>query len=135
MRRSTFVWITMLALVVGLAAPVLAQQAPATSAPASTPAAKPEPAKPAKTKSATGTVKNASNEALVLESGKDKTKKEWTFTLDKDTKITRGKQTLEAKDIAANDTATVAYSEVEGKMVAKTVKLKAAKTAAKPKTQ
>jgi hypothetical protein len=131
MVRRACVWIVMVALVFGLAAPVLAQQAPASSAPAS-----PAPAKTdakAKPKSATGTVKTASADNLVLVAGKDK--KEMTFAVDKDTKITKAGKAAKPADIAAEDSATVTYTEAEGKMVAKTVAVKAkAAAAAKPKS-
>ncbi len=134
MVRRACAWIVMLALVVGLAAPVLAQQAPASSAPA-----KPEPAKTAaKAKSATGTVKSASAASVVLVvAGKDpaKDKKEMTFSVDKDTKITKGGKAATAADIAANDAATVTYTEADGKMTAKSVSVKTkAAAAAKPKS-
>jgi len=107
--------------------------APGAPAPAAKPAEKPadKPAAP-KLKRATGTVKSASETSLVVETtGKDKTKKEWTFILDKATKLTKGKKSVTAKDIVAGDTATVSYDD---KMMAKSVALKApaAKTASQP---
>jgi hypothetical protein len=117
----------MIALVVGLAAPVLAQQA-APSAPAP---AKTEPAKTAvKAKSATGTVKTATADSLVLV-GKDK--KEMAFAVDKDTKITKAGKAATAADLAANDSATVSYTEADGKMTAKSVTVKGKIAAAAPK--
>ncbi len=131
MMTRACAWMVMLAFVLGMAAPVLAQQTPATSAPAK-PA---EPAKPAaaKPKSATGTVKTASSDSLVVLVGKDK--KEMTFALDKDTKVTKGGKAATAADIAANDSATVGYTEKDGKMTAKTVAVKPkTAAAAKPKS-
>lgn len=134
MIRQACAWILMGALVTGVAAPVLAQgtqPAPTQTAPAPAPAAKaPAKTEVAKTKPVTGTVKSASVESLVLVAGKDK--KEWTFVLGKDTKITKGGKAVAAKDLTDKDSARVTYSEADGKMVAKTVKVKAA---AKPKTQ
>lgn len=128
-------WFVMFMFVVGLAAPVFAQQAPASSTPAP---AKTEPAKPApaakaaaKTKSATGTVKTAAPDSLVLVAGKDK--KEMTFAVDKDTKITKGGKAATAADVAANDSVTVSYSEADGKMTAKSVSVKSKTAAAVPK--
>ena len=131
MMRRSCAWIVMVALVMGFVLPALAQ----TAAPAA-PAAKPaEPAKSgdaakatAKTKSATGMVKTASADSLTVV-GKDK--KEWTFVVDKDTKVSVGDKKVEPKDLKANDSATVTFAEADGKMVAKTVKVKAA---AKPKS-
>ncbi len=139
MRRLS-AWVVMLASLLALAAPVLAQtssSAPATSSSgASTAPAAKAPAKTAakvKTKSATGTVKSASADSLVLVAGKDK--KEWTFALDKDTKITKGGKAAKAEDLAADDSATVRYVEADGKMQAKSVSAKAPKAAAaKPKS-
>jgi len=131
------------AMVVGLAAPAFPQGtpapapvAPAPAPPAKTPA-KTDPmksdAKVVKTKSATGAVKSASAESLTLVTkDKDKKEKEWAFVLDKDTKITKAGKAVGAKDLTDKDTATVAYTEADGKMMAKTVTVKAApKTAAK----
>jgi hypothetical protein len=144
MVRRVTVWTMVMAFVVGLVAPVLAQQqtAPAAPAPATpAPAAKPaEPVKPAakatetakpaakaaKTKSASGTIKTASGESITV-IGADK--KEWAFAVDKDTKITKGGKAVTSKDLAKKDPVTVKYAEAEGKMTAKVVAVKAAKAA------
>ncbi len=142
MRRSC-AWLVMVAFLLALAAPALAQSsapatpAPATPAPAPKAPAKTEPAKTeakkAAMKSATGTVKTASADSLVLVAGKDK--KEWTFAVDKDTKVTKAGKAAKPEDLAANDNATVTYVEADGKMHAKSVSVKAAKAAAaKPKS-
>jgi hypothetical protein len=139
MMKRTCAWIVMVTFAVVLAAPALAQQAPASSAPATAPPAKTtEPAKPAaktteaKPKSATGTVKTTAPDSLVLVAGKDK--KEITFTVNPDTKVTKAGKAAKASDIAAEDSATVTYTESDGKMVAKTVTVKGKATAAKPKS-
>jgi hypothetical protein len=147
MRRS-FAWFVMVTFLLALAAPAFAQtsapassapasSAPAASAPATKAPAKTEPAKTdAKkmaTKSATGAVKTASADSLVLVAGKDK--KEWTFAVDKDTKIMKAGKAAKAEDLAPDDSATVTYVEADGKMWAKSVSVKAAKAAAaKPKS-
>ena len=141
MIRQISAWVIMVALVAGMALPVLAQgtqtapaqttpapaapAAPAAKAPAKTDATKTAAAKP---KSAIGTVKTASAESLVV---LDKDKKEWTFAIAKDTKIMKGGKAVEPKDLAENDSVTVQYTGANGKMTAKTVTVKAAKTAAK----
>jgi hypothetical protein len=136
--RHPLTWIVMVAFLLGLAAPVLAQTtaAPAAPAPAPAPAqkapAKAEMKKVEKAKSAAGTVKSAAADSLVLVAGKDK--KEWTFELDKDTKITKGGKAATAADLAADDSATVTYTEHEGKMHAKSVSAKSKVAAAKPKS-
>lgn len=132
MMRRSCAWIVMVALVMGFVVPAFAQTTapaakpaePAKSGDAVKPAAKPA----AKTKSATGMVKTASADALTV-IGKDK--KEWTFVVDKDTKISVGDKKVEPKDLKEHDSATVTFAEADGKMVAKTVKVKAA---AKPKS-
>jgi hypothetical protein len=140
MMKRTCAWIVMVTFAVVLAAPALAQQAPASSPPASSaPATTPAPAKPApaktteaKPKSATGTVKTSAPDSLVLVAGKDK--KEMTFTVNPDTKVTKAGKAAKVADIAADDSATVTYTESDGKMVAKTVTVKGKATAAKPKS-
>jgi hypothetical protein len=126
----------MVAFLLGFAAPVLAQQSTAPAAPAPAPAqkapAKAEVKPAAKAKSAIGTVKSASADSLVLVAGKDK--KEWTFGIDKDTKITKAGKAATAADLAADDAATVTYTEADGKMHAKSVSVKAKVAAAKPKS-
>jgi len=133
------VWAVVIAFVIGLVVPVLAQQQPAA------PAAKPaEPAKPAeaakpaakatetkaaaKTKSATGTIKSAAPDSITVV-GKDN--KEWIFVIDKETKITKGGKKADAKALAEKDQVTIRYAEVEGKMTAKSVAVTVAKAAAK----
>lgn len=132
MRRS-FAWLVMVTFLLALAAPALAQSsAPASPAPAKTEPAKTD-AKKMATKSATGAVKTVSADSLVVVAGKDK--KEWTFAVDKDTKITKAGKAAKPEELAANDSATVTYVEADGKMWAKSVSVKAAKAAAaKPKS-
>ena len=131
MIRQLTAAIVATAFVASLAAvPVLAQSTSTTTTPPA--AGTTAPKAPAKPKSATGAVKSASADSLVLTTmDKNKTEKEWSFVLDKDTKLMKAGKPIEAKDIAAKDTATVAYVEADGKMVAKTVTIKAAKAAAK----
>jgi Domain of unknown function (DUF5666) len=139
MIRQICAWVIMVAFVAGLAAPAFAQAtgtqpAPAAPAPAAKPAAPAKTdatkgdAKMAKPKSATGTVKTASADSIVVV---DKDKKEWTFAVSKDTKITKGGKAVEARYLAANDSVTIQFTEANGKMMAKTVLVRAAKAAAK----
>src|SRR5262245_44475450 len=135
MMRRFCAWLVMVTFVLSMAVPVLAQQTP--PAPSTAPApAKTEPAKTdakkVATKTATGTVKSAAADSLVLVAGKDK--KEWTFAVDKDTKITKGGKAAKVEDVAADDNATVTYVEMDGKMHAKTVAVKSKAAAAKPKS-
>jgi hypothetical protein len=130
MRRLS-AWLVMVTFLFALAAPALAQMA--TPVPgAKAPAGKAEVKKQV-TKTAAGTVKSASADSLVLVAGKDK--KEWTFALDKDTRITKGGKAAKVEEVAADDAATVTYLEQDGKMHAKTVAVKAKTAAAvKPKS-
>ena len=149
MIRQGTAWIVTAAFVAGLTGSVFAQAtgapsstapAPATSGTSSTPAAPaPKPAaKPEamKKKSVTGAVKGASGDSLMLVTkGKDGKAKDWTFVLDKDTKLMKAGKAIEAKDITDKDSATVAYTEAEGKMMAKTVTVTVPKAAKKPQPQ
>jgi hypothetical protein len=131
--RRLCAWLVMVTLLLSLTAPALAQMA--TPQPgAKAPAAGKAEVKKQTTKTAAGTVKSASADSLVVVAGKDK--KEWTFAVDKDTKITKGGKPAKVEEVAADDTATVTYVEQDGKMHAKTVAVKAAKptAAAKPKS-
>jgi hypothetical protein len=134
MRRLS-AWLVMVTFLLSLAAPALAQQTPAMGAPvpgAKAPAAGKTELKKMATKTATGAVKAASADSLVLVAGKDK--KEWTFALDKDTKITKAGKAAKVEEVAADDSATVTYVEQDGKMHAKTVVVKAKAALTKPKS-
>jgi ribosomal protein S1 len=82
-----------------------------------------------KTKTATGTVKTASPDSIVV-AGKDKGKDaEWTFAVDDKTKVKKaGKDTM-AKDLAAGDKVTVRYMDHDGKATAMNVNVSGAKKA------
>lgn len=86
-------------------------------------------AKKGATKTATGTVKSASPDSIVV-AGKDKGKDaEWTFAVDDKTKVKKaGKDTM-AKDIAAGDKVTVRYMDHDGKATAMNVNVAGAKKA------
>ncbi len=144
--HKAMAWIVTATFVLGLGASALAQgttttpPAGGTQAPApagSTAAPAPSSSKPAKAaakkpavKSVSGTVKSAAPDSLVLVDKKDK---EWTFTLDKATKIRKANKTAEPKDLAEKDAATVSYTEADGKMHATAVTVKPP-PAAKKKT-
>jgi hypothetical protein len=130
MKRFSACFVTVTFLL-ALAAPALAQMA--TPAPgAKAPAPGKAEMKKQVTKTAAGAVKSASADSLVLVAGKDK--KEWTFAVDKDTKITKGGKPAKVEEVAADDAATVTYVEQDGKMQAKTVAVKAKPAVAKPKS-
>ena len=83
------------------------------------------------TKSASGTVKSASADSIVV-AGKQKGKDaEWTFAVDPNTKIKKGGKDATAADLKAGDTVQVKYMEDAGKATAQSVTAKEAKTAKK----
>lgn len=82
-------------------------------------------------KSASGTVKSASADSLVVK-GKDA---DVTFAMDAKTKVKKGGKDAAAGDLKEGDSVSVKYMEHEGKKVAQTVTAKAAapkKAEAKP---
>ena len=82
--------------------------------------------KKAATKSASGTVKAASADSLVV-GGKMKGKdEEWTFGVDSKTTIKKGGKAITAADVKAGDSVQVRFTEDAGKMMAQSVMVKAA---------
>ena len=82
--------------------------------------------KKAAAKSASGTVKSASADSLVV-GGKMKGKdEEWTFGVDPKTTIKKGGKAITAADVKAGDSVQVKYTEDAGKMTAQSVTVKAA---------
>ncbi len=86
-------------------------------------------------KSASGKVKSASADSLVV-MGKAKGKEaEWTFALDSKTRIKKGGKDATATDLKEGDVVSVRYMEHEGKNVAQAVMARAEapkKTEGKP---
>ncbi len=129
------------AFVAGITGSALAQGQPTpTPAPAAVPKEEKKPAeakKPA-AHNASGTVKTAAPDSLVV-SGKAKTGKatDWTFAVDpKTTKIRKAGKDITAGDLAAGDPVNVRYHEHEGKNVADAVMVLAPKKAAEaPKAE
>jgi Domain of unknown function (DUF5666) len=86
------------------------------------------------TKHASGTVKSASADSIVV-AGKEKGKEaEWTFAVDPQTKIKKGGKDIMAPDLKAGDSVSVRYMEQDGKTVAHNVMVRGgmAKKAEKP---
>ncbi|MBI4637797.1 MAG: hypothetical protein HY727_15800 [Candidatus Rokubacteria bacterium] len=82
-------------------------------------------------KNATGTVKSATADSLVV-SGKEKGKDaEWTFAVDTKTTIKKAGKAITATDLKAGDPVHVKYMEQDGKIVAQTVTVQAGGKAAK----
>ena len=100
-------------------------------------AEKAEPAKKAKEKIPTVkgeivSVDTAANSVVI----KDAKGKETTVELDKDTAITKGKAKLTIGDLKAGENVKATVAEVEGKMIAKSIKVTTPKAAkAKPKAE
>ena len=90
-------------------------------------------AKKASTKTASGTVKSASPDSIVV-AGKEKGKDaEWTFAVDDKTKVKKAGKDSMAKDIAPGDRVTVRYMDHDGKATAMNVNVSAPKKAAAEK--
>ena len=128
------------AFAAGLAGSALAQSTPAPAPPKTETAPKAEPKTDDKAKkpaalNASGTVKTASADSLVV-AGKAKGKDaEWTFAVDPKTKIRKNNKDVTAADLAAGDSVQVRYHAEGGKNVADSVMVRTAKkAAAAPKT-
>jgi hypothetical protein len=118
------------AFVAGFAGSALAQSTPAPAAPPKTePAPKTETKTDAKKPAAlnaSGTVKTAAADSLVV-SGKAKGKDaEWTFAVDPKTKIRKNNKDATVADLAAGDSVQVRYHAEGGKNVAESVMVRAA---------
>jgi len=82
-------------------------------------------------KNASGTVKSAGADSVVV-AGKDKGKEmEWTFALDSKTKIKKGGKDVTAADLKSGDTVAVRYMDHAGKSVAETINVRPPAGAAK----
>jgi hypothetical protein len=119
---------TVLVLSVG----IVSAQAPSAAA-----AADPKMEKAAAAKKAmrnvSGTVRSSSNEAVVV-AGRDKGKEtEWTFAVEPTTNIRKGSKSITAGDLKAGDAVQVRFVERDGKALADSILVKAAKKAAAKK--
>ncbi len=127
------------AFVAGVSGSALAQSttAPKEEKKMEKPAAAPADKKAA-AHNASGTVKTAAADSIVV-AGKTKGKDaEWTFSVDPKTKIRKAGKDISAADLAAGDNVSVRYHEDAGKNVADAVMVRAAKkpaetTKAEPK--
>ncbi len=83
------------------------------------------------TKSASGTVKSAGADSVVV-AGKEKGKDaEWTFAVDAKTMIKKGGKAITAGDLKAGDSVSVKYHEMDGKAVARAVTVRGGSMAKK----
>jgi hypothetical protein len=77
--------------------------------------------KKAPSKSASGMVKSATADSVVV-AGKEKGKDaEWTFGVDPGTKIRKGGKSVTAADLKAGDSVNVRYHEMAGKSMAQSI--------------
>jgi Domain of unknown function (DUF5666) len=124
------------AFAAGLAGSALAQTTTAPAPPKEPAAPKADTAKKPAALNASGTVKTAAPDSLVV-AGKAKGKDaEWTFAVDPKTKIKKGGKDVTPADLAAGDAVQVRYHAEGGKNVAEavTVRPPAKKAAEAPKT-
>jgi len=125
--RKVFALLIGVAFVTGVVGFALAQAQTDQKVPASQTDMKADKGKKATTHSASGTVKSATADSIVV-SGKDKGKEaEWTFGVDDKTKIKKSGKSIMAKDIAAGDNVTVRYTDHDGKMTASSVTVRVPK--------
>jgi hypothetical protein len=116
------------ALVSGMAGLAAAQGSSSMPAKEEKKTDKPVEAKKAAVQSASGTVRTTGADSLVV-SGKAKGGKdaEWTFAVDAKTKVRKAGKNISAVDLAAGDAVLVRYHDQEGKHVADSVMVRAAK--------
>lgn len=77
--------------------------------------------KKAPSKAASGTVKSATADSIVV-AGKEKGKDaEWTFAVDPSTKIRKGGKSVTAADLKAGETVNVRYHDMDGKSMAQSI--------------
>ena len=81
-----------------------------------------------KSKNANGTVKAATPDSLTV-IGRDK--KEWTFAVDTKTSIKKAGKAVVATDLKEGDPVQVQFAEADGKLLAKSISVKAGGTAKK----
>ena len=81
-----------------------------------------------KSKNANGTVKAATPDSLTV-IGKDK--KEWIFAVDTKTSIKKAGKAVVATDLKEGDPVHVQFAEADGKLLAKSISVKAGGTAKK----
>lgn len=125
--RKVFALLIGVAFVTGVVGFALAQAQTDQKMPASQTDMKADKGKKATMHSASGTVKSATADSIVV-SGKDKGKEaEWTFGVDDKTKIKKSGKSIMAKDIAAGDNVTVRYTDHDGKMTASSVTVRVPK--------
>ena len=95
--------------------------------PAPAPADRKETVANKATRNVSGTVRSSSNETVVV-AGRDKGKDaEWTFAVEPTTNIRKGSKSITAGDLKSGDAVQVRFVEREGKALAESILVKAAK--------
>jgi len=125
------------AFVAGVSGSALAQSttAPKEEKKMDKPAAAPADKKPA-AHNASGMVKTAAADSIVVTGKAQGKETDWTFSVDPKTKIRKNGKDITAGDLAAGDSVHVRYHEDGGKKVADAVSVRAAKQpAAAAKTE
>jgi hypothetical protein len=119
------------AFVAGVTGIALAQGQPTTAPKDEKKVEKPAEMKKPAAQNASGTVKTAAADSLVV-SGKARGGKdaEWTFAVEPSTKIRKAGKDITAGDLAAGDPVLVRYHDMGGKNVADSVMVRPAKKAA-----
>jgi hypothetical protein len=83
------------------------------------------------TKAASGTVKSAGADSVVV-GGKEKGKEaEWTFGVDSKTSIKKGGKSVTASDLKPGDSVSVKYHEMDGKAMASAITVRGGSMAKK----
>lgn len=105
-----------------------------TSAPAEKRAEEKKPEQPAArkkmpVKNASGTVKTASGDSIVVAGRQRKKETEWTFGVDPKTLIRRGGKSITVADLKAGDAVHVRYMDMDGRAVAQSITVKGGGTA------
>jgi hypothetical protein len=78
---------------------------------------------------ASGTVKSASGDAVVVAGSEKGKETEWTFAVDVKTMIKANGKSIVATDLKPGDAVQVRYSDEDGKALAHTIRVKAAAAA------
>jgi hypothetical protein len=84
------------------------------------------------TKTATGKVKSAAADSIVVEGKEQGKDAEWSFGVDAGTRIKKGGKDATAADIKPGDAVQVRYMEHDGKSIAQTVTVRPSKKAENP---
>ncbi len=123
--KKLFALILSVAVLIGPAGIVVAQEKKADDAKA----AETTPGKAvSKAKTANGTVKAATPDSVTVVGKGDR---EWTFSVDPKTSIKKAGKAVVPADLKAGDAVHVQFHEVEGKLIAKSITVRAGGTAKK----